>query len=225
MTPPLSGRTVLVTGATGVAGTTAAVTAAGEGARLVLTGRDAGRLAQLAERVGDAVAACEVADLVAPGAAESLASAHPEVDVVWHLVGGWRGGTPFAEQPLDDWHWLHEQLVVSTVHLARAFAPSLSAAEHGRFAIVSSPQAVAPTSGNAAYASAKAAAEAAVLALADSFRSGRATANVVVVPAIGAKPASAVTPEDVAAALVYLSSAAAARMNGQRIRLLAGGRP
>ncbi len=56
--------------------------------------------------------------------------------------------------------------------------------QQGRFAIISAKEAQAPTSKNAAYATAKAASEAVVLALANGFKGTAATANVVVVPAI-----------------------------------------
>ena len=66
-------------------------------------------------------------------------------------------------------------------------APSTTsslASEHGRFVLVSAKQAQAPTNTNAAYAAAKAAAEAWTLAFADGFEPGGATANIIVVDAI-----------------------------------------
>ena len=77
---------------------------------------------------------------------------------------------PLQEQPLDDWEWLHNLLVRTTVHVARAFAEPLMKPRHGRFAIISAKEAQAPTSKNAAYATAKAASEALVLALANGFK-------------------------------------------------------
>ena len=137
------------------------------------------------------------------------------------------------EQPLEDWDWLHDLLVRTTVHVARSFAGALAASGHGRFAIISAKEAQAPTSKNAAYASAKAAAEAVVLALANGFKGTAATANIVVVPAILTPAMRAKDPdkdwgafvpaEDIAEALVHVSSDAAAKMNGQRIRLYSGG--
>src|SRR4029450_9367949 len=80
--------------------------------------------------------------------------------------------------------FLHD-LLVRTVQLAsRAFHSALAASEHGRFLLVSSSAAQAPEGTNAAYAAAKAAAEAWTLALADSFKDLEATANVLVVNAI-----------------------------------------
>jgi len=216
----LTDRTILLTGATGELGVVAVGTAAAAGAQLVLVGRDAGRLAALAAQHPGAVTSVHVADLLEADAVDALAvAAGPDVDAVWHLVGGWRGGQKLPDQPLADWDWLHGQLARTTVHVARSFADTLAARPAGRFAIVSSPQALAPTYGNAGYAAAKASAEATVLALAHHFRGTPATANVVVVPSIGKD----VPAEDVAQALVYLTSDAAGRMSGQRIRLYAGG--
>src|SRR5918996_1373320 len=99
----------------------------------------------------------------------------------------------------------------------------------GRFVIVSTGQAQAPTHTNAAYAAAKAAAEAWTLALADRFKGSGATANIVVVGAIVTpemreespdKDFSTSTPaEEIAEAIAYLCSDAASSMNGQRLTL------
>jgi NAD(P)-dependent dehydrogenase (short-subunit alcohol dehydrogenase family) len=225
----LAGRRVLVTGAAGGLGPTVL-------ARLVLVDVAQERLDVLAGDFPDAVESTHVVDLLdddatATFAAEVTASA--PVDALWHLVGGWRGGKPLQEQSLDDWEWLHNLLVRTTVHVARAFAEPLQASEHGRFAIISAKEAQAPTSKNASYATAKAASEAIVLALANGFKGSSATANIVVVPAI-LTPAmreknpdkdwgAFVPAEQIADALVYLSSEAGAKMNGQRIRLYSGG--
>jgi NAD(P)-dependent dehydrogenase (short-subunit alcohol dehydrogenase family) len=114
-------------------------------------------------------------------------------------------------------------------HATQAFAPHLLASGHGRFVLVSTGQAQAPTHPNAVYAAAKAASEAWTLALADRFKGSGATANMVVVgaivtPAMRAedpeKDFSTFTPaEEIADAIVYLSSDAAASMNGQRVTL------
>lgn len=232
----LTGRRVLITGAAGGLGPTVVAAAGAAGARLVLVDVSQDRLDALALRFSDWIEGTHVVDLLDAEAVSSFAaeatSAAP-IDVVWHLVGGWRGGTPLQDQPLEDWEWLHDLLVRTTVHVARAFAEPLTASDQGRFAIISAKEAQAPTSNNAAYATAKAASEAIVLALANGFKGTTATANVVVVPAI-LNPAmrekdpdkdwgAFVPAEDIADALVYLSSPAGAKMNGQRIRLYSGG--
>ena len=106
------------------------------------------------------------------------------VDGLIHLVGGWRGGEPLHEAPLADWELLHDLLVRTVQHTTRAFHDQLAASEHGRFVLVSAKQAQAPSNTNAAYAAAKAAAEAWTLAFADGFEPGGATANIVVIDAL-----------------------------------------
>ncbi|HET7053802.1 MAG TPA: SDR family oxidoreductase [Solirubrobacterales bacterium] len=151
------------------------------------------------------------------------------VDGLLHLVGGWRGGRPLHEAPLADWDLLHELLIRTVQHTSRAFHEALIASPQGRFVLVSAKQAQEPSNSNAAYAAAKAAAEAWTLALADGFHGTGATANIVVVDAIltarmrAENPDgdfSAFTPaEHVAAAISFLCSDAAQETNGQRLTL------
>ncbi|HEV2858273.1 MAG TPA: SDR family NAD(P)-dependent oxidoreductase [Solirubrobacterales bacterium] len=151
------------------------------------------------------------------------------VDGLIHLVGGWRGGEPLHEAPLSDWAFLHDLLIRTVQHTTRAFHDQLAASERGRFVLVSAKQAQNPTNANAAYAAAKAAAEAWTLALADGFEPGGATANIVVVDAILTprmreenpdKDFPTFTPaEDLATAIAFLCSDAAEKMNGQRFAL------
>jgi NAD(P)-dependent dehydrogenase (short-subunit alcohol dehydrogenase family) len=153
------------------------------------------------------------------------------VDGLIHLVGGWRGGTPLHEAPLADWELLHDLLIRTVQHTTRAFHEQL-AAQRGRFVLVSAKQAQNPSNTNAAYAAAKAAAEAWTLAFADGFEPGGATANIVVVDAIltprmrEENPGEAFptfTPaEQVADSIAFLCSDGAAKMNGQRLRLTMG---
>src|SRR5262249_57898784 len=79
---------------------------------------------------------------------------------------------------------LHDLLTRTVQHTTRAFHDALLESEHGRFVLVSAKQAQSPTNGNAAYAAAKAAAEAWTLAFADGFEATPATANIIVVDAI-----------------------------------------
>jgi NAD(P)-dependent dehydrogenase (short-subunit alcohol dehydrogenase family) len=151
------------------------------------------------------------------------------VDGLLHLVGGWRGGQPLHEAPLSDWTLLHDLLIRTVQHTTRAFHEALVSAAHGRFVLVSAKQAQAPSNSNAAYAAAKAAAEAWTLALADGFAGTGATSNIVVVDAIltarmrEEKPEgdfSSFTPaEHIAEAIAFLCSDSAQEMNGQRLPL------
>jgi NAD(P)-dependent dehydrogenase (short-subunit alcohol dehydrogenase family) len=160
---------------------------------------------------------------------EALRKRFGRVDGLLHLVGGWRGGQPLHEEPLEDWALLHDLLIRTVQHTTRAFHDALLASERGRFVLVSAKQAQKPSNTNAAYAAAKAAAEAWTLALADGFTGTEATANIVVVDAIltprmrEENPGEAFptfTPaEHLAEAIVFLCSEAAGKMNGQRLSL------
>jgi NAD(P)-dependent dehydrogenase (short-subunit alcohol dehydrogenase family) len=151
------------------------------------------------------------------------------VDGLIHLVGGWRGGQPLHEAPLSDWDFLHDLLIRTVQHTTRAFHDQVAASGHGRFVLVSAKQAQSPSNGNAAYAAAKAAAEAWTLALADGFEPGGPTANIVVVDAILTPRMREESPDEgfptftpaehVAAAIAFLCSDAAEEMNGQRLAL------
>jgi NAD(P)-dependent dehydrogenase (short-subunit alcohol dehydrogenase family) len=159
---------------------------------------------------------------------DALVDRFGRVDGLIHLVGGWRGGQPLHEEPLADWDLL-QALLIRTVQLTtRAFHDQLAAGA-GRFVLVSARQAQQPSNGNAAYAAAKAAAEAWTLAYADGFGPGGATANIVVVDAILTPRMRAENPgkeyptftpaEHVADAIAWLCSDGAAEMNGRRLAL------
>jgi NAD(P)-dependent dehydrogenase (short-subunit alcohol dehydrogenase family) len=228
----LSGRVLAIAGASGNLGPIVVRRLAASDAVLALGGRDEAPLDELANAVGIEADTASV-DLLDPGAARDWAAGiverHGRVDGLVHLVGGWRGGTPIEDAPLEEWDFLHGLLIRTVQHVTQAFAPHLIESGHGRFVIVSSSQGQTPTHTNAAYAAAKAAAEAWTLALAHRFRGTEATANIIVVRSIVTpemreespdKDFSTFTPaEEIAEAVAYLCSDAAASMNGQRITL------
>jgi NAD(P)-dependent dehydrogenase (short-subunit alcohol dehydrogenase family) len=230
----LEGKIVAIAGAGGGLGPTVAGRLAGAGATLALTDVDQGRLDAVAEGLGlpEDRLDVRVVDLLSDDAARDWAAALTErfgkVDALLHLVGGWKGGEPLATAPLADYEWLHDLLVRTVQHASRAFHDAL-AHDGGRFVLVSSTQAQAPSGTNAAYGAAKAAAEAWTLALADSLAESGATANIVVVNAILTpqmreenpdKPFKTFTStDDIAEAIAYLLSDAAAKMNGARVEL------
>jgi NAD(P)-dependent dehydrogenase (short-subunit alcohol dehydrogenase family) len=228
----LEGRVIAIAGAGGNLGPTVVRRLAPTGARLALGGRHRTPLDELAA-ANDVEADTAEVDLLDPasaaGWASGLAERFDRIDALVHLVGGWRGGQPIEEAPLEDWDALSDLLVRTTQHATQAFSRHLIESGRGRFAVVSSAQGQAPTSKNAVYAAAKAAQEAWTLALADRFRGTGATANIVVVGSIltpemrqesPEKDFSTFTPaEEIAEAIAYLCSDAAASMNGQRLTL------
>jgi NAD(P)-dependent dehydrogenase (short-subunit alcohol dehydrogenase family) len=228
----LEGRVVAIAGGGGNLGPTVVGRLAGSGARLALGGRSKESLDELVGELGIEADTATV-DLLDADAARGWADGIDErlggVDALVHLVGGWRGGQPIDEAPLEDWDVLEPMLVRTLQHATQAFAPHLIASGRGRFVDISSGQGQTPTSKNAVYAAAKAAGEAWTLALADRFKGTGATANIVVVGSIltpamreedPEKDYSTFTPaEEIAEAIAYLCSDAAATMNGQRLTL------
>src|SRR4051794_14289668 len=228
MTERLDGRTIAIAGAGGGLGPVVAARLAEAGANVAGTDRDQGKLDALGAELGIADRwDGRAVDLLEEDAVRDWCAALVErfgrVDGLVHLVGGWRGGEPLHEAPLAHWDLLHDLLVRTVQHTTRAFHDQLAASPGGRFVLVSAKQAQAPTNTNAAYASAKAAAEAWTLAFADGFKPGGATANIVVVEAILTARMREESPdqlfptftpaEHIAEAIAFLCSDAAAKMN------------
>jgi NADP-dependent 3-hydroxy acid dehydrogenase YdfG len=116
--------------------------------------------------------------------AAQVAAEHGHVDGLIHLVGGWRGGKGIVESDLADWDVLHALLIRTLQHTTRAFHDALRASDDARLAIISTVQVAEPSATNAAYAAAKAAAEAWTLAVADSFAGSSAAAVVLRIKAL-----------------------------------------
>jgi NAD(P)-dependent dehydrogenase (short-subunit alcohol dehydrogenase family) len=231
----LDGRVIAIAGASGGLGPSVAKRLAAGGATIAGVDRSQEHLDALRAELElpDDRFDGQVVDLLDEQAAGDwaahLRSRFGGVDALLHLVGGWRGGQPLAEAPLSDYEWLHDLLVRTVQHTTRAFHDALAASDHGRFVLVSSSQAQSPEGTNASYAAAKAAAESWTLALADSFKDTAATANIIVVNAILTprmreedpdKPFRSFTSaEQIAEAIAFVCSDAAAKMNGKRLSL------
>jgi NAD(P)-dependent dehydrogenase (short-subunit alcohol dehydrogenase family) len=231
----LDGRVIAVAGVAGGLGPVVAERLAAAGATVAGADREQARIDALGAELGLAEDRWDgrAVDLLDEAAARawcaSLLERFGRVDGLLHLVGGWRGGKPLHEAPLSDWELLHDLLVRTVQHTTRAFHDALLAGGRGRFVLVSARQAQAPSNTNAAYAAAKAAAEAWTLALADGFGGHGATANIVVVDAIltpqmreenpGKEFSTFAPAEHIAEAIAFLCSDAGASMNGQRLPL------
>ncbi|HEY2636196.1 MAG TPA: SDR family oxidoreductase [Solirubrobacteraceae bacterium] len=222
----LAGRVIAVPGAGGTLGPVVVRRLLEAGADVAATDVDQDRLDALGADLGEDDTRFDgrVVDLLDPDAtgewAAAVAGHFGAVHGVAHLVGGWRGGDSVDELDLADWTLLHDLLIRTVQHTTRAFAPHLrTAGDRGRFVLVSAKQAQRPTAGNATYAAAKAAAEAWTLTFAAELAEHGATANIVVVTAIGDAKPSFTPPEDLAGAIAWLCSDAAVKMNGQRLSL------
>jgi len=230
----LDGRVFAIAGVGGGLGPLVAARLAEGGATVAGTDRDPAVLDAVGAELGIGERwdgrAVDLLDEAATRAwCAALVERFGRVDGLIHLVGGWRGGEPLHEAPLEDWELLHDLLVRTVQHTTRAFHDQIAASRHGRFVLVSAKQAQAPSNTNAAYAAAKAAAEAWTLAFADGFEPGGATANIVVIEALLTPRMREENPEEdfptftpaeqLAEAIAFLCSDAGEKMNGQRLPL------
>jgi NAD(P)-dependent dehydrogenase (short-subunit alcohol dehydrogenase family) len=231
----LEGRVIAIAGAGGGLGPVVAKRLADAGASLSLADRSQEIADSVAQGLGlpDDRVDPQAVDLLDESAANDWAAASEKrfghVDGLMHLVGGYRGGDPIHSFDLADYDFLHGLLVRTLQLTTRAFYSALTKSDHGRFVLVSAAAAQSPEDTNAAYASAKAAAEAWTLALADSFAGTGSTANIIVVNAIETPRIREESPdqerpsftpaEDLAEAIAFLCSDSAGRMNGQRLAL------
>ncbi len=233
------GSLVVVTGAGGPAGSAVVQALVASGATVVGADRSADALEAVRNRLGDGAGRFrgDVVDLLdvdrvrtwADDVAASHPSGSPRVDGVVHLVGGWRGGSRFLDNTVEDAAFLHDLLVRTLQHVSLTFHDHLLASPRSEFVIVSALGASKPTAGNAAYAASKAAAEAWTAALADSFGklqkdAPAAAASTLVVKALVHDAMRGASPEksfdgftdvkDLAAEIVALWDLDAATANG-----------
>jgi NAD(P)-dependent dehydrogenase (short-subunit alcohol dehydrogenase family) len=194
----LDGAVIAVAGAGGPAGRAVLQRLAREGSHVIAADADPERLAEAVDAArydaGGADITGEIVDLLDLEASQDWAGRiekdHGRVDGLVHLVGGWRGSASFPETELADWDVLHRLLIQTVQHTSLAFHDGLMRSPGGRYVLISAAGASRPTAGNAAYAAAKAAAEAWTLALGDSFHklSGAegptAAATVLVIKAL-----------------------------------------
>ena len=122
-----------------------------------------------------------------------------------------------------------DQHLWTTLHVAQAVVPGMVERGSGRVLAVSSPLASNPGAKGASYAMAKAAQEALVRTLARETAGSGVTVNLVVMRTLdakheretapSAKNAAWTTPEEVAEALAFLASPAAAAVTGALLPL------
>lgn len=230
--PDLTGLVVVVTGATGSAGPAVVDRLSAAGATVVAAGRDQERLQRVADAAsGPGRVVTSTVDLSDDAATQAwgreLVREHGRIDGLLHLVGGWRGGKGIVDTDLADWNALHESLIRTLQHATRALHDSIKASPRGRMAIISTTQMPRPSATNAAYASAKAAAETWTFAVADSWKGTQAAAAVVPVKALltpamrKAKPEAKFTGfipvAELADKLVGLWERPADEVNGSRL--------
>ncbi|SNY60870.1 SDR family NAD(P)-dependent oxidoreductase [Paractinoplanes atraurantiacus] len=137
----LAGKTAFVSGSSQGIGYATAKALAGEGAEVVLNGRDAARLGKAVEELRREVPGASVsgvpADFAIAADVERLCDQLPSVDILVNNVGLFEL-KPFELISDDDWRLYYEVNVLSGVRLARRLLPGMLERGWGRIVFVSS---------------------------------------------------------------------------------------
>lgn len=239
----LTGKTALVTGATGGIGAAIAAALHGQGAHVVLSGTREAVLEEKAAALGDrvSVAAANLADLDSIDGlakrAEELAGGG--IDILVNNAGITRDGLLMRMKD-EDWDAVLAVNLTAGFRLSRALVRGMMKRRWGRIVGISSIVGATGNPGQANYAAAKAGMVGFSKALAAEIANRGITVNVVAPGFIDtamtevlsdaqkeklltAVPAGRLgTPEDIAAAVVYLASQEAAYVTGATIHVNGG---
>jgi NAD(P)-dependent dehydrogenase (short-subunit alcohol dehydrogenase family) len=149
------------------------------------------------------------------------------LDSVAHLMGGWTGGRTIPETAGDVFEAMLSVNLTSAFLLSRAAIPRLAAGGGGSIVFVSSRVARERRAKSAAYAVSKAGLIVLAESIAEEFGGQGVRANCVLPGTIdtpanraampSADPSAWTPPEQIAATILFLASAAAASINGASV--------
>jgi 3-oxoacyl-[acyl-carrier protein] reductase len=238
----LSGKTALVTGASGGIGGAIARTLTQQGAAVVLSGTRIDALEALASEIGGS-ARVVPADLGAEGAVDGLARAAEEqmggIDILVANAGVTRDGL-LLRMSDEDWRRVIDINLTSAFQLIRASIRGMMKKRWGRIIGITSVVGVTGGPGQVNYAASKAGMIGMIKAVAHEVASRGITANCVapgfietemsgVLPAqrrqaiLDAVPMGRLgVPDEVAASVLFLASDEAAYVTGQTVHVNGG---
>jgi 3-oxoacyl-[acyl-carrier protein] reductase len=238
----LSGKTALVTGASGAIGGAIARALHRQGAAVLLAGTRQAALETLAVELGER-ARIHVADLADPAAADALVkdaeATLGKLDILVNNAGLTRDGLAVRMKD-EDWQKVLDVDLTAGFRLARGALRGMMRRRFGRIIGISSVVGVVGNAGQANYAAAKAGMIGLSKALAAEVASRGITVNCVAPGFIASAMTDALTPEqkariagaipmgrlgapeDVAASVVFLASDQAAYVTGQTIHVNGG---
>lgn len=238
----LSGKSALVTGASGGIGGAIAHTLARQGAVVGLSGTRVPALEALADQIGES-ARVVPADLGSDGGAEALIrdaeSQLNGLDIIVSNAGVTRDGL-LMRMSDDDWRTVMDVNLGAAFRLTRAALRGMMKRRWGRFIGITSVVGVTGNPGQVNYAASKAGMIGMFKALAQEVAGRGITANCVAPGFIETEMTASLpeatqkaildrvpmgrlgSPEDVAACVGYLASDAAAYITGQTIHVNGG---
>jgi len=224
----MTGRVFAVTGASGVLGSAVAKAAAAQGGRVALIDH---------AKHSDALAACgpeaimlggvDLTDAVAAGAAiDAVADRFGGLDAVINVAGGFKWVT-LEDSLMESWHRLFLMNVQTAANTSRAAIPHLKRSLAGRIVNIGANGALKASLGMGPYAASKAGVHALTESLAEELKADGVTVNAVL-PSIIDTPtnradmpkadfAAWVSPEDLAAVILFLASPDACAVTGALI--------
>jgi NAD(P)-dependent dehydrogenase (short-subunit alcohol dehydrogenase family) len=174
---------VIVTGASGNLGAATAHAFQQGGAKTVLVDRSSDRLAKVFPDLGQDHLLAGGIDLTSPEALDRVVAdvlnRFGRIDVLVNTVGAWRGGKAVHEASLDDWDFLFEANLRTTLVACRAVAPRMILQRSGRIINVASRDALKGSAGYAAYSASKTAVIRLTESLADELKTFNITANCI----------------------------------------------
>lgn len=238
----LTGKTALVTGATGGIGAAIARALHAQGAAVTLSGTRAAVLEELKASLGERahVAACNLADAagvekLVPAAEAAMGS----LDILINNAGVTRDGLAMRMKDAD-WDTVIAVNLTAAFRLARAAMRGMMKRRYGRIIGISSIVGVTGNPGQANYAASKAGMIGMTKALAQELASRAITVNCIapgfiatpMTDALDEKQAGTIiarvpagrlgTAEEIAAATVYLASPEASYITGQTLHVNGG---
>ena len=237
----LSGRTALVTGASGGIGGAIARQLHAQGARVVLTGRRRAALDELARALGERALVLP-ADLAEPDAPERLVKAAEEsggLDILVNNAGLTRDNLALRLKD-EDWQTVLDVNLTAGFRLIRSALRGMVRRRFGRILSITSIVAVTGNPGQANYAAAKAGLIGMSKALAAEVAGRGITVNCIapgfietaMTEALGEQQRARLLQQipigrlgsgaDVAAAAGYLASTEAAYVTGQTLHINGG---
>jgi len=234
----LSGRTALVTGASGGIGGAIATALHRQGAAVILAGRREAPLAELATALGER-ARVLVGDLVDPAAMASLGSEAADADILVNNAGITKDQLVMRMKD-EDWQAVIDTNLGAAFRLSRALLKGMMKRRFGRIVNITSIVGVTGNPGQANYAAAKAGLIGMSKAMAQEVASRGITVNCVAPGFIqtamtealdekqrdvlvGRIPAGRLgTVDDIAAAVAYLASDEASYITGQTLHVNGG---